>query len=90
MAPDGTAASFYRTTAGAEIDLVLELPGGSLWVVEIKRGLAPKVERGFHSAIADLSPKRSFVVYSGTERYSLGQKIDAIGLADLAAELAKQ
>ena len=90
MAPDGTAANFYRTTAGAEFDLVLELPGGSLWVVEIKRGLAPKVERGFHSAIADLSPKRSFVVYSGTERYSLGQKIDAIGLADLAAELAKQ
>ena len=90
VAPEGTVAGFYRTSAGAEIDLVLELPGGVLWAIEIKRGLAPKVERGFHSAIADLSPKRSFVVYSGTERYSFGPKIEAISLADLAAELAIQ
>ena len=90
VAPDGTVASFYRTSAGAEIDLVLELPGGALWAIEVKRGLVPKVERGFHYACEDLDPKRRFVVYAGTERYALGNKIEAINLFDLAALLSKQ
>ncbi len=38
-APERVKASFYRTSAGAEIDLVLEMLGGKLWTVEIKRGL---------------------------------------------------
>ncbi|MFO1083237.1 MAG: ATP-binding protein [Reyranellaceae bacterium] len=86
-APEGTEASFYRTSAGAEIDLVLTLPNRELWAVEIKRSSAPKVERGFHSACADLKPQKQFVVYPGTERFSLGDRIDAIGLAALVAEL---
>lgn len=86
-APEGTEASFYRTSAGAEIDLVLTLPNRKLWAVEIKRSSAPKVERGFHSACADLKPQKQFVVYPGTERFSLGDRIDAIGLAALVAEL---
>lgn len=90
VAPDGTTASFYRTSAGAEIDLVLELPGGALWAIEVKRGLAPKVERGFYNACEDLAPKRRYVVYSGSERYALGNKIEAISLFDLAALLVKQ
>ena len=32
-------------------------------------------------------PHKQFVVYAGTERFSLGRNIDAIGLAALAAEL---
>ena len=90
VAPEGTAASFYRTSAGAEIDLVLELPGGALWAIEVKRGLVPKVERGFYNACEDLAPQRRYVVYSGIEHYALGNKIEAISLFDLAAFLAKQ
>ncbi len=86
-APEGTEASFYRTSAGAEIDLVLTLPNRKLWAVEVKRSSAPKVERGFHSACADLRPQKQYVVYPGAERFSLGDRIDAIGLAALAAEL---
>ena len=86
-APEGTEASFYRTSAGAEIDLVLVLPNRQLWAVEIKRSSAPKVEKGFHLACADLKPSRQFVVYSGTERFSLGHRTEAIGLVALAAEL---
>ncbi len=56
LAPRGTEASFYRTSAGAEIDLLLALPGGKLWAMEIKRSSAPKVERGFHIACDDLKP----------------------------------
>ncbi len=87
LAPPGTVAGFYRTAAGAEIDLILELPGGKLWAVEVKRGVVPKLEKGFYHAQADLEPTASFVVYSGTERYSMGQGVEAISLRDLATEL---
>jgi uncharacterized protein len=89
VAPPGTVPGFYRTAAGAEIDLVLELPGGPLWVIEIKRGLAPNLEKGFHLARADIGPAASFVVYSGTERYPMAAGIEAIGLRDLAKELLR-
>ncbi len=86
-APERTAASFYRTAAGAEIDLVLDLPKRRRWAVEIKRGLAPKIEKGFHLACDDLKPARRFVVYSGDDRYSLSAGVEAVGLHTLAAEL---
>lgn len=89
-APSHVAGSFYRTQAGAEIDLVLEFAGGDLWAIEIKRGLAPKLTRGFHFARGDLEPTRSFVVYSGEERYPMAENVEAIGLRDLVAELAGQ
>ena len=79
---------FYRTSGGAEIDLLLSWPDGSLWAIEIKRSLSPKVERGFHAACADLVPTRKFVVYAGVERYRLASDIEAISLGELAAELA--
>src|ERR1700674_4713361 len=41
-APEWTQAFYYRTSAGAEIDLLLELPGDRLWAIEIKRSLSPK------------------------------------------------
>ncbi len=87
VAPPGTEASFYRTLAGAEMDLVLALPGGRVWTIEVKRGVAPKLERGFHHAIADLAPDKSFVVYNGQERFPLSDHTEAIGLVDLARAL---
>ena len=87
VAPPGTEASFYRTLAGAEMDLVLALPGGRVWTIEVKRGVAPKLERGFHHAIADLTPDKSFVVYNGRERFPLSDHTEAIGLVDLARAL---
>lgn len=74
---------FYRTSGGAEIDLVLAWPDGALWAIEVKRSLAPKVERGFHSACEDIGPTQRFVVHPGSERWPLGGDIEAIGLAEL-------
>lgn len=87
VAPEETRAGFYRTSAGAEMDLVLELPGERLWAVEFKRGLAPRLEKGFHHARQDVQPQRSFVVYAGQERYKLAHDVEAIGLAALMREL---
>ena len=88
-APEGTAASFYRTAAGAEIDLVLELPGREgVWAIEIKRAAAPQVSRGFHHAVADVRPVRAFVVYPGGDRYPVADGIEAIGVRTLSGMLA--
>lgn len=78
---------FYRSSGGAEIDLLLSWPDGSLWAIEIKRSLSPKLERGFHAACTDLAPSRKFVVYPGVERYRLAADIEAISLEDMAMEL---
>jgi predicted AAA+ superfamily ATPase len=87
VAPDGTEAYYYRTSNGIEVDLVLTLPGGTRWAIEIKRSSAPKVERGFHTACADLKPSKRFVVYPGEERFSLDDETDAVGVSALAREL---
>jgi len=88
VAPGRTAASFYRTSAGAEIDLVLDIPKRGRWAIEIKRGLAPKLEKGFHFACEDLAPDRRFVVYSGSDTYKVDAKVEAIGLRAMAEMLA--
>ncbi|HJN77730.1 MAG TPA: ATP-binding protein [Myxococcota bacterium] len=87
LAPEPTNASFFRTTGGAEIDLVLELPNHETWAIEVKFGLVPKVSRGFHNARADIRPDRSFVVYGGADRLPLTRGVEAISLQELAREL---
>ncbi len=86
-APRGVTGYFYRTSAGAEIDLLLVWPGGQLWAVEFKRSLSPKVERGFHSACDDLKPARKWVVYPGQEDYPLAPDLQAVTLRGLCETL---
>jgi len=78
--------SFYRTSHGAEIDLVLTWPDGEEWAIEIKRSLTPAPERGFHSALADLKPQRALIVYPGTDSYRLAPPVQTIGLAELCTQ----
>ena len=86
VAPPRTMASFYRTLAGAEIDLLLELPGKrGPWAIEIKRGLSAGPGRGFHHAREDVKPERAFIVYSGEERYPIAKDVEAIGLREMAS-----
>ena len=80
-----TQAHFYRTAAGAEVDLLLTLPDGQRWVVEIKRSLSPKLERGFHSACADLQPHKRWLVYPGTDSWRLADDVQVLPLADMMA-----
>ena len=79
-APEGTKTNFYRTGGGAEIDLLLEFPDGEMWGVEIKSGLAPKLQKGFYYARDDLNLSRCFIVYSGIDRYPFTEGVEVIGL----------
>jgi len=71
-APRGTEASFYRSSAGAEIDLILKLPDQALCAIEIKRTTSPKVTRGFHIATEELDVAERLLVYAG-DRDAPGQ-----------------
>ncbi len=87
--PNGAIPYFYKTSGGAEIDLIIAWPNQEIWAIEIKRSLQPKVEKGFHQACIDLEPKKKFVVYAGQERFSLGHDVEAISLLDLSNEIKK-
>ncbi len=89
-APANVQGYFYRTSGGAEVDLLLAWPGGELWAIEVKRSLSPKVERGFHAACEDLSPVRKLVVYPGNEPIPLGHDVVAVPLDALCRELAEK
>lgn len=88
-APDGTEPYFYRTAAGAEMDLLLKLPGHRKpWAIEVKRASAPTLGRGFHAASATLAPEQQFVVYGGMERFPLAESVEALALPTLCRELS--
>ncbi len=87
--PWRSSAFFYRTAAGAEIDLVLEHSNGSVWAIEIKRALSAKVRRGFHLACEDIKPIRSFVVHAGDDRYPISETLEAISVRELAEEFRR-
>lgn len=87
--PWGVRPYFFRTAAGAEVDLVLEFSDFSVWFIEVKRTPSGKVDRGFVQAREDIKPARSFVVHAGEDRYPMRDGIEAInlnGLVDLIAE----
>ncbi len=89
-APAGTHPFFYRTAAGAEIDLYLELSNGTSMAIEIKRSLSPKIDKGFHNACEDLKPDQCFVVYPGTESYPITKDIRALPLEALCKKIHGQ
>ena len=80
-APLGTEPFFYRTSVGAELDLVLRLPSGDIWAVEIKRTTAPKVSRGFHTGAEDIGANRKLLVYAGEHEVPVAKDIRALPLA---------
>lgn len=81
--PVGTKSSFYRTSGGAEVDLVLELPGKQApWVFEVKHGIMGKLNKGFYYAVEDIAPEKSFVVHKGKDSFPIDQQTEALSLFD--------
>jgi len=73
---------YYRTSAGAEIDVVIETPSGYRYAVEIKRSSAPRVSKGFRNGIEDLGVVDSIVVYPGEEAFPLGPTTTAVSVGE--------
>ncbi len=79
---------FYRTGAGAEVDLVLEFAPGHCWAIEIKLSSAPTVDRGFHIAADDIKAEHRILVYKGEERFPMRGGIEAMSLVDAMNEVS--
>jgi len=73
-------AYFYRTQAGAEVDLVL-LPraADAPILVEFKHSHTPKPTKGFWTAKEDLQPKASFIIYPGESAYPIAESVEVLG-----------
>lgn len=85
LMPDGWQAFYYRTGAGAEIDLVLVDRRQEITAVEIKYSSAPQPPKGFRIACDDLGCRKRFVVYPGAERYPLPSGSVALPVRDIPA-----
>ncbi len=84
--PAETLPFYYRTAAGAEIDLVLQNGRGTTTAIEIKRSLTPKPQKGFYSGCKDLQATRKIVVYPGTEKMLLKEEVEVMPLRAVLAE----
>jgi len=84
--PKNVNASFYRTSSGNEIDLILEFDASTILAIEIKRTMAPKITKGMHIALEDLGISSAFIVYPGTERFMISEKVTVIGVEGLLNE----
>lgn len=82
-------ASFYRTSHGAEADLVLQLRNGQTWVVEVKRSSAPTVSKGFYLAAADVGATRKLLVAPVAEAYPMREGIEVMNPLAAASLLAQ-
>ena len=87
-APSGTDAYFYRTRAGAEIDLLLSLPDRKLWAIEVKLASSPRIGKGFVLASEDVGADERFVVHSGEHVFPLNADTLALPVTALMERLA--
>ena len=83
-------ASFYRTSHGAEVDLVLEFRNGQTWVVEIKRSSAPTVSKGFYLAADDVGASRKILVAPVGDAFPIKGGIEVMNPLTAAALIAAQ
>jgi predicted AAA+ superfamily ATPase len=86
--PVGATPWFYRTSAGAEIDLVVEQNNKKKYAIEIKRSMTPSLSKGFHLGYEDIGATDRYIVYPGKERFPVTKEVSAISLLDMMNELA--
>ncbi len=87
--PNTWRFSYYRTSTGTEIDLVMEGPRDSTVAVEIKRSSSPRVSAEFHSACKDIKATRKLVIYSGSDRFSMGNDTEAVGITRFLSDFVQ-
>jgi predicted AAA+ superfamily ATPase len=88
--PSTARPTFYRTSAGAEIDLVIEFSAKERWAIEVKRSLGnPAPSKGFHIGCEDIKAARQIVLYPGNEGFKLDAVTEVMPLSKLLAEIGK-
>jgi predicted AAA+ superfamily ATPase len=81
-------AYYWATHNGAEIDLVM-IKDGQMFGVECKRLDAPRLTPSMKIALHDLRLERILVIYPGTQRYKISDRIDAVPFEEVVQGEAK-
>jgi len=71
---------YYRTAAGAEVDLVIKMPSSEIWAVEIKHGSSPKLGKHFNQTSLDIGASKKYVVYGGDDMFPVGHDVTVLSL----------
>jgi predicted AAA+ superfamily ATPase len=87
LAPAGSQLSFYRTAAGAELDVVVE-HGRRKLGFEIKFSAAPTLGKGSWAALGDLQPDAAYVVAPVPRSYPLAKGVEVVPVQSLPDILA--
>jgi len=86
--PATARSTFYRSAAGAEIDLVIEFNAKERWAIEIKRSISnPAPRKGFYIGCQDIRATRQIVLYPGEERFNLDVKTEVMPLQIFLSDL---
>ncbi len=88
--PHSAEMFFYRTSAGAEIDLVIQMSSVQTIAIEIKYGTSVNRSKHFSRTCTEVNATQKYVVYSGDDEYSLGNDVTMISLPALLDKLASQ
>ena len=81
--PSRAETYFYRTAAGAEIDLVIKMPSSEIWAIEIKHGVAPKIGKHYRQTCDDVNATHKYILYGGEDEFPVGNDIKIISLPGL-------
>ncbi len=78
--------SFYRTSNGSEIDILLQL-SGKLFAIECKASVAPTLSRGSYLALEDIAPAHLFVVAPVSQGYPVKAGVTVVSLSELVQQI---
>ena len=78
--PKRAETYFYRTQAGAEIDLIIKFPTGDIWAIEIKYGQSPKISKHFHTTCQDIEATQKYIIYGGNDTFPIRNGVVITGI----------
>ena len=88
--PATARSTFYRSAAGAEIDLVVEFNAKDRWAIEIKRSISnPAPQKGFYIGCEDIRATRQIVLYPSDERFNLDARTEVMPLRTFLSDVLR-
>lgn len=85
--PSRAESYFYRTAAGAEVDLVIKMPSSEIWAIEIKHGVAPKIGKHYSKTCDDAGAVHKYILYGGDDEFAVRNDVKIISLSGLMERL---
>ena len=85
--PSRAESYFYRTAAGAEVDLVIKMPSSEIWAIEIKHGVAPKIGKHYSQTCDDVGATHKYILYGGDDEFAVRNDVKIISLSGLMERL---